>query len=133
MALPPGRHRLDIGLLPLPPDELDLSGAAPRWRVQRAHAKPVIFAGGDHSPFLVNAGISHPPAIIETNGALLRHVRLDWDFDAGPAGTISGRVTDAAFGGSGRSLHADRRSPNANPTTSRCRWWFKMQLPASSP
>jgi beta-mannosidase len=82
VAVPDRGGALAIGLKPLPPDELDVSGPLPRWKGKLAHPKAAIFAGGDHNPFLINAGISHPPELLSVTGALLRHVRLEWDWSA---------------------------------------------------
>ena len=79
IALPPGARRLDIGLKPLPADELELVDGRPRWRAQRPHPKPCLFGGGDHNPFLANAGIIEAPRLLTVSSACLHHVRLDWN------------------------------------------------------
>lgn len=84
IALPPRARRLDIGLKPLPADELELVDGRPRWRAQRPHPKSCLFAGGDHNPFLANAGIIEAPRLLGLATACLRHVRLEWsELDGG--------------------------------------------------
>lgn len=90
IELPADEHHLELILRPVPEGELEETPDGPRWRLRTAHAKPPIFAGGDHNPFLANAGMSHVPELIAWRHVLLRHVRLDWTWDGDS--TIGGAI-----------------------------------------
>ncbi len=87
-------HELSIRLWPADPKDIepaDADGKRPAKLVRTSEdsLKATMFYGGDHNPFLYNAGIAIAPEIIVADGALVQFVATDYTLDV-DASWVSG-------------------------------------------
>lgn len=75
-------QQLTARLRPYEPAEINAGPTADTEPViaSAASFKACIFRGGDHNPFLGNAGFAMPPALVVAEGALLKSAGLEYQF-----------------------------------------------------
>ena len=82
---------LDLAVDPVDPAFLTSRDVRPATRRHAGNLQAVMLPGGDHNPFLVNAGMIQPPEVVVADGCLVRGVGLTYRFRPRSA-AVDGRV-----------------------------------------